>query len=169
MTNKVKSIPEGYHSVTPYLTIDGADKAIEFYKKAFGATVKSRMEMGKNKVGHAVLQIGDSKIMLSDVFPGSPHKDAKAIGDSPMGICLYVDDVDTVFKKALDAGAKVDQKGELQDQFWGDRSGSLIDPFGHRWMIQTHKEDVSDAEMQKRLDKMMKEFQQGREAEMQTK
>ncbi|MEO8210840.1 MAG: VOC family protein [bacterium] len=157
MKNNVKPIPNGYPQVIPYLIIDGADKAIEYYKKVFGAKVNGRMAMGNNKVGNAEIQIGDSRIMLVDVFPESEHKDPKSIGDSPIALCIYVDDVDDVFKKAIDAGGKVDIKGEVDDMFWGDRSGTVIDPFGHRWMIMTHIEDVSYAEMQERFNKRMNE------------
>lgn len=144
----VKPIPEGYHSVTPYLIIKGAADAIEYYKKAFGATELFRMDHG-GKIGHAEIKIGDSPIMLADEFPEMGHRSPKALGGSPVGIMIYVDDVDTTYKKAIEAGG-VEVK-PLQDQFYGDRSGTLTDPFGHVWTVATHKEDVSSEEMDRRL------------------
>lgn len=144
----VKPIPEGYHSVTPYLIIKGAADAIEYYKKAFGATELFRMDHG-GKIGHAEIKIGDSPIMLADEFPEMGHRSPKALGGSPVGIMIYVDDVDTIYKKAIEAGG-VEVK-PLQDQFYGDRSGTLTDPFGHVWTVATHKEDVSSEEMDRRL------------------
>lgn len=152
---KAKAIPEGYHSLTPYLSMKDADKAIEFYKKVFGATEVGRITMAGNKVGHAELKIGDSHLLLAEEMPEWGNKGPQTIGGSPVGICLYVEDVDAVFKKAIEAGAKVDNHMEPKDQFYGDRSGSIIDPFGHKWTILTHIEDVSYEEMQKRSDKMM--------------
>ena len=144
----VKPIPEGYHSVTPYLTIDGAAEALEFYKKAFGAIELFRMEH-EGKIGHAEIKIGDSPIMLSDAHPQEGHVSPKTLGGSPVGIMIYVDDVDTIFKQAIDAGGT--ERKALQDQFYGDRSGTLTDPYGHVWTVATHKEDVSPEEMEKRL------------------
>jgi PhnB protein len=154
---KTKAIPEGYHSITPYLSMKDADKAIEFYKKAFGAKEIGRITMPGNKVGHAEIQIGDSRFMVAEEMPDWGNKGPKTLGGSPVGICLYVEDVDAVFKKAIEAGATVDNNMEVKDQFYGDRSGSLIDPFGHKWTIGTHIEDLSFEEMQKRSDKMMAE------------
>ncbi|MES2763525.1 MAG: VOC family protein [Bacteroidota bacterium] len=151
-----KGIPHNYHSLVTYLTIKNADKAIEFYKKAFGATEIGRITM-YDKVGHAELKIGDSILMVAEEMPQWGNKGPETLGGSPMCVCLYVDDVDTVFKRALDAGAKVDGEMEVKDQFYGDRSGNLIDPFGHKWVIATHIEDLSWEEMQKRSDEMMAE------------
>lgn len=144
----VKPIPEGYHSVTPYLIIKGAADAIEFYKKAFGATELFRME-NDGKVGHAEIKIGDSPIMLSDEHPEMGYVSPKTLGGSPVGIMIYVEDVDTTFNRAIKSGG-VETK-PLQDQFYGDRSGTLTDPFGHVWTVATHKEDVAPEEMEKRM------------------
>jgi PhnB protein len=144
----VKAIPEGYHSVTPYLVIDGAAAAIDYYKEAFGATELFRMEHG-GKIGHAEIKIGDSPIMLADEYPDLGHVGPKKLGGSPVGIMIYVEDVDTIYKRAIAKGG-VEVK-PLQDQFYGDRSGALKDPFGHLWTIATHKEDVSPEEMEKRM------------------
>ncbi len=144
----VKPIPEGYHSVTPYLIIDGAAKAIEFYKKAFGASELFRFPAPGGRIGHAEIRIGDSPIMLADQHPEIGYKGPQALGGSPVSIMLYVDDVDTVFNRAVASGARV--RDAVQDKFYGDRSGTLIDPFGHTWHIATHKEDVSMEEMERR-------------------
>jgi PhnB protein len=144
----VKPIPEGYHSVTPYLIISGAAKALEFYKKALGATEVMRLDHG-GKIGHAEIKLGDSHVMLADEFPEMGVRSPLSIGGTPVGICLYVPNVDAVFKQAVDAGAKVDRP--VQDQFYGDRSGTVIDPFGHKWTIATHIEDVSPEEIGKRM------------------
>jgi PhnB protein len=145
---KVKPIPEGYHSVTPYLIIKGAADAIEFYKKAFGATELFRMPQPDGKVAHAEIKIGDSPIMLSDEHPEMGYVSPTSIGGSPVSLMIYVEDVDTIFKQAITAGGE--QLKPLQDQFYGDRSGSLKDPFGHVWHVATHVEDVSPEEMDKR-------------------
>lgn len=144
----VKPIPEGYHSVTPYLICDGAADAIEYYKKAFGATELFRMDHD-GKIGHAELKIGDSPIMLADEYPQMGYRSPKALGGTPVSIMIYVEDVDTVYKRAIDAGGN--EVKPLQDQFYGDRSGTLTDPFGHVWTIATHKEDVSMEEMNRRM------------------
>jgi PhnB protein len=144
----VKPIPEGYHSVTPYLIIEGAGEAIEFYKKAFGAKELFRFPTPDGKVGHAEMKIGDSPIMLADAYPAMGYKSPKSLGGSPVSLMLYVEDIDTVFNQAVEAGATV--KEAVTDKFYGDRSGSLIDPFGHVWHVATHKEDVSMEEMEKR-------------------
>jgi PhnB protein len=144
----VKPIPEGYHSVTPYLVIDGAADALEYYKKAFGAVELFRMEH-EGKIGHAEMKIGDSPIMLADAHPAEGHVSPKTLGGSPVGIMIYVDDVDTIFPQAIAAGGT--EKKALQDQFYGDRSGTLTDPFGHVWTVATHKEDVSPEEIERRL------------------
>ncbi|MFN2515263.1 MAG: VOC family protein [Pyrinomonadaceae bacterium] len=145
----VKPIPEGYHSVTPYLIIKGAADAIEFYKKAFGATELFRMPQPDGKVGHAEIKIGDSPIMLSDEHPELGYTGPTTIGGTPVSLMIYVDDVDTVFKRAIAEGAE--QQKPVQDQFYGDRSGTLKDPFGHIWTVATHKEDVTPEEMDKRM------------------
>jgi len=148
MTSKLKPIPEVYHSVTPYLIIKNAADAIEFYKKAFGATELFRMDQPDGKIGHAEIKIGDSPIMLSDEFPEMGHRGPQSLGGSPVSIMLYVEDVDAVVNRATTAGAKLDRP--VEDKFYGDRAGSLTDPFGHIWHIGTHKEDVSPEEMEKR-------------------
>lgn len=144
----VKAIPDGYHSVTPYLICDGAADAIEYYKKAFGATELFRMDH-EGKVGHAELKIGDSPIMLADEYPQMGYRSPKALGGTPVSIMIYVEDVDSVYQRAIDAGAT--EVKPLQDQFYGDRSGTLTDPFGHVWTIATHKEDVTMEEMNRRM------------------
>jgi len=145
---KAKPIPDGYHSVTPYLIIKGASDAIEFYKKAFGATELFRMDH-EGKVGHAELKIGDSPIMLADESTEMGYKSPTTLGGTPVSIMIYVDDVDTIFKQAIGAGGE--QQKAVQDQFYGDRSGTLEDPFGHVWHVATHVEDVSPEEMEKRM------------------
>ncbi len=144
----VKPIPEGYHSVTPYLIIKGAADAIEFYKKAFGATELFRFPAPDGKIGHAEIKIGDSPIMLADEFAEMGHKGPRALGGSPVSLMIYLEDVDTVFNRAVEAGASV--KEAVQDKFYGDRTGTLTDPFGHVWHVSTHKEDVSMEEMEER-------------------
>jgi len=146
----VKPIPEGYHSVTPYLIINGAAGAIDFYKKAFGATELFRMEH-EGKIGHAEIKIGDSPIMLADEHPTMGYKSPQALGGTPVSLMIYVEDVDTIYKQAIASGG-VEVKA-LQDQFYGDRSGTLTDPYGHVWTVATHKEDVTPEEMDKRLAK----------------
>ena len=144
----VKPIPEGYHSVTPYLIIKGAADAIEFYKKAFGATELFRFPAPDGKIGHAEIKIGDSPIMLADEFAETGYKGPRALGGSPVSLMIYLEDVDTVFNRAVEAGASV--KEAVQDKFYGDRTGTLTDPFGHVWHVSTHKEDVSMEEMEER-------------------
>lgn len=148
MSSTVKPIPDGYHSVTPYLIIKNAADAIEFYKKAFGATELLRMSQPDGKVGHAEIKIGDSPIMLADEFPEMGHKSPATLGGSPVSLMIYVEDVDAVFNKAVAEGAEAQRP--LENKFYGDRSGSLIDPFGHLWHIATHIEDVPEEEMHKR-------------------
>ena len=152
MAGKVEPIPEGYHSVTPYLTISGAAQAIEFYKKAFGATELMRMPAPGGKIGHAELKIGNSVIMLADESPEAGNRSPQSLGGTPVSILIYVEDVDAVFKRAVAAGAKVVR--EVADQFYGDRSGGITDPFGHGWYIHTHIEDVTPQEIEKRLSAM---------------
>jgi PhnB protein len=144
----VKPIPEGYHSLTPYLVVDGGVEALEYYKKAFGATELFRMEH-EGKIGHAEMKIGDSPFMLSDGHKEWGYQGPKAYGGTPVMLMIYVDDCDTIFRQALEAGGT--EVKPLQDQFYGDRSGTLTDPFGHVWTVATHKEDVTPEEMDKRL------------------
>lgn len=148
MAGKVKPIPEGYHTATPYLIVKGGADAIEFYKKAFGAKESFRMMRPDGRVGHAEIKIGDSVIMLADEHPEIGARSPQTIGGSPISIHLYVEDVDAVFDKAIAAGAKVQRP--LQDQFYGDRTGGLLDPFGHAWYVATHIEDIAPDELQKR-------------------
>jgi PhnB protein len=144
----VKPIPEGYHAVIPYLSIKGAADAIEFYKKAFGATELMRMGQPDGRVGHAELQIGDSKIMLADEHPEMDFRGPRSIGGSPVMLHLYVEDVDTVVGRAVANGAKILRP--IQDQFYGDRSGTIADPYGHLWHVSTHKEDLAPEEIERR-------------------
>jgi PhnB protein len=144
----VKPIPEGYHSVTPYLIVSGASDAIEFYKKAFGAIELMRMSAPGEKIGHAEIKIGDSPIMLADEFPEMGYKSPQTLGGSPVSIMIYVEDVDTVFDRAIAAGGK--EQRPVKDQFYGDRMGTLEDPFGHVWHVATHTEDVPAEEMEQR-------------------
>jgi PhnB protein len=144
----VRSIPEGYHSVTPYLIVTGAASAIEFYKHAFGAKEVMRIPHPDGRVGHAELQMGDSRVMLADEFPEMGARSPMSLGGTPVHILLYVNDVDAVTSRAVAAGAKMLRP--VKDQFYGDRTGTLSDPFGHQWTVATHKEDVSPEEMKKR-------------------
>jgi PhnB protein len=152
--SKVSHIPKGYQAVTPYLIIKGAAQAIDYYKKVFGATELFRMDGPDGKVGHAELQIGDSHIMLADENPsmGTGHASAATIGGSPVSLYLYLPDVDAVVDRAVAAGAKILKP--VQDQFYGDRSGFIQDPFGHLWGVATHVEDVSPEEMEERAKKL---------------
>lgn len=147
----VKPIPEGYHSVTPYIFVDDAAEAIAFYCRAFGAEEVLRMPMG-DKIGHAEIKIGDSHVMLADEFPEMDVKGPKTRGGATSSLMIYVEDVDAAFQRAVDAGGTVDKP--IQDQFYGDRSGTLTDPFGHKWTISTHIEDVSYEEVERRLSAM---------------
>jgi PhnB protein len=147
---KVKAIPEGFHTVTPYLAQSDAAKAVEFYKKAFGAEVLMVMPGPGGKLGHAQLRIGDSMIMMSDEMPQGQCKSPATLKGTTASLFLYVQDVDAAFKRATDAGCKAVMPP--QDMFWGDRFASLADPFGHLWSIATHKEDLTPQEMQKRHD-----------------
>jgi PhnB protein len=145
----VNPIPEGYRSVNVILTVDDAKRAIDFYKQAFGATEISRLPMG-DKIGHAELQIGDTRIMLNDEFPEHGNLGPKARGGTSVGLIIYTDDVDTAFRKAVEAGGT--ETMAVADQFWGDRMGSLTDPFGHKWSIATHVEEVKPDEYQSRME-----------------
>jgi len=149
VSDKVKAIPEGYNSITPYLVIKGAAAAIDFYKKAFGATEIMRMPQPDGRIGHAELRIGGSVVMLADEFPEMDHVSPKTLGGTPVSLLLYVENADATFERAVSLGSKVIKP--LQNQFYGDRSGFLEDPFGHRWSIATHIEDVSPEEMQRRM------------------
>jgi PhnB protein len=145
---KVKAIPDNYPRVTAYLTIDGASDAIEFYKKIFGAEERFRMPQPDGTIGHAELQIGDSVIMMSDAFPDMGIIDPKKLGGTPITLTVYVDDVDATFAEAVKAGAKTRQP--VENKFYGDRSGQFEDPWGHRWNVMSHVEDVAPDEMAKR-------------------
>jgi PhnB protein len=151
----VKPIPDGYHTATPYLIVSGAAEAIEFYKKAFGATELFRMTGPNGKIGHAEIRIGNSPIMLADEFPEMGAKSAKSLGGSPMFLMLYVENVDALSAQATAAGAKVVRP--VQNQFYGDRSGTFADPFGFLWTISTHVEDVPPDEMKQRSEDAMKQ------------
>ena len=144
----VKPIPEGYHTLTAYLAVDNATEAIEFYKRAFGAEERVRMDAPGGKIGHAEIQIGDSLVMLSDPFPQASTKPPKELGGTSASVFMYVEDVDAVVKQAVDAGATIEV--EIANQFWGDRFGTVADPFGHLWSIATHVEDVPPEEMEER-------------------
>ena len=151
--SKVHYIPEGYNSITPYLVIKGAAKAIEYYKNVFGATEVVRMNGPDGKVGHAELQIGDSRFMLADENPAMGNRSAETIGASPVSLYVYMPDCDQIVQKAVAQGAKILKP--VEDQFYGDRSGFFQDPFGHLWGVATHKEDVSQEEMAERAKKAM--------------
>ena len=156
-----KAIPVGYHTVTPYLVLRDAARAIDFYKSALGATELFRFDAPGGKIGHAEIKLGDSVIMLADEMPDMGHRSPQTLGGSPVGLMVYVEDVDTQFKRAIDFGAKVKQP--VKDQFYGDRSGTLEDPFGHVWTIATHVEDVSEDEIAKRAAAMhQKHAKEGR-------
>jgi PhnB protein len=149
MADKVKPVPDGYHTATPYLIVKGAAKAIEFYKQAFGATEVERMEMPDGKIAHAEIKIGDSIIMLGDEAPQHGTRGPKSLGGSPCGLYLYVEDVDQTFNRAITAGATATMA--VKDQFYGDRNGSLVDPFGHTWYVATRQENLSMDEIRRRL------------------
>ncbi len=148
-----KPIPDGYHSITPYLIVDNGAAALDFYRTAFGAVELMRFDAPGGKIGHAELKIGDSPFMLADEHPEMDALSPKSRGGSPVGLLIYTEDVDSMFERALQAGGTV--KRPVKDQFYGDRSGTLEDPFGHQWTIATHKEDVSHEEMEKRMAEMM--------------
>ena len=149
----VKPIPDGYPRVTPYLGVDGADAAIEFYVSVLGAKERMRMPAPEGRVGHAELELGESVIMLADEHPEMGMRGPKTVGGTPVTIHLYVEDVDAVFEAAIAAGATA--LGEVKDQFYGDRSGQFEDPFGHRWNVASHVEDVAPEEMERRMAEMM--------------
>lgn len=145
----VKPIPDGYPRVSAYLSVDGAERAIEFYKKVFGATERYRLPAPEGKIGHAELQLGDSVIMLADEYPEIDFLSPEKIGGTPVTLSVYCESVDDVFQAALDAGAT--ELRPLKDEFYGDRIGQFRDPFGHRWSVATHIEDVSPEEMNRRM------------------
>ena len=144
----VKPIPDGYHSVTPYLSIQGAAEAIEFYQRAFNATECFRLTAPSGTIGHAEIRIGDAVIMLADPCETGAFRSPQSLGGSSVGLHVYVEDVDTLFDQAVNAGAKV--VTPVQDQFYGDRTGTLEDPFGHVWFLATHKEDLAPEEINRR-------------------
>jgi PhnB protein len=154
----VKPIPDGYHTLTPFLTVRDASRAIEFYKAAFGATERGVAKSPDGKVMHAELKIGDSIIMLSDEFPEFGSLSPQSIGGSGMGLHIYLDGVDAAFDRAVKAGAQVEMP--VMDQFWGDRYGRLKDPFGHKWSIGTHVKDLSMDEMKEAMDEAFAKAQQ---------
>jgi PhnB protein len=149
MNSKVNYIPAGYHTATPYLILSDAAGAIEFYKRAFGAVEVMRMPGPGGKIMHAEIQIGDSRIMLADECPEMDALSPKSVGGTPVSLLLYFEDVDAVTARAVAAGSKILRP--VKDQFYGDRSATIADPFGHKWTLATHTEDVSPEEMQKRM------------------
>jgi PhnB protein len=149
----VKPIPDGYPRVSPYLCVNGGTAALEFYKSVFGATERMRMPAPDGRIGHAELQFGDSVIMLADEYPEMDVRSPRAIGGTPVTISVYVEDVDAVFNRAVAAGAK--SVRAVETQFYGDRSGQFEDPFGHRWSVATHVEDVAPDEMERRAANAM--------------
>ena len=158
MAKAKSAIPEGLHTITPQMTLDNASEAIDWYKKALGAEETSRATGPHGVILHAELRIGNSRIMVNDAMMGA--KGPKALGGSPMSLWVYVEDCDAVFNRAIAAGGKVAPggMGEIQDQFWGDRSGTFIDPAGYTWTIATRKEDLTPLEIQQRQDEFMKSF-----------
>ncbi|MGE5415110.1 MAG: VOC family protein [Syntrophomonadaceae bacterium] len=152
MAGNVKPIPDAYHRVTPYLVVEGAAAAIDFYTKVFGAKEQMRMPAPGNKIGHAEIKIGDSVVMLADAVPQMGHKSPKTLGGSPVSLLLYVENADDTVKRAVSAGAKVSRP--VENQFYGDRMGGIEDPFGHLWYVATHVEDVSPEEMKRRMAAM---------------
>jgi PhnB protein len=143
-------VPAGYHTATPYLILDDAARAIEFYAQAFGATELDRYDAPNGRIGHAEIKVGDSIIMLADEYPGMGYRSPRAIGGTPVSIMLYVDDVDAQFERAIAAGATV--RRPVATQFYGDRVGTLEDPFGHVWTMATHVEDLSHGEIMRRAE-----------------
>jgi len=153
-TTKVKPIPDGYHAITPYLIIDGAARAIDFYQRAFGAKELLRIPAPDDRIGHAEIRVGDSVIMLADEHPEMEARGPKHYGGTPVSLLLYVTDVDRQFAQAVAAGGTVVRP--VADQFYGDRAGTLRDPFGHHWHVHTHKEDVSREELKRRMAALKK-------------
>lgn len=153
MSNKIKPVPDGYHTLSAYLIVRGAASAIEFYKKAFGATELMRLNLPDGKIAHGEFKIGDSIFMISDENPDWGSTSPEALGGSPVTLHLYVPDVDTAFANAIQAGAI--EKMPLENQFWGDRTCQIVDPFGHYWHIATHIEDVDPSELSSRMEAFM--------------
>ena len=162
MAKAKNPIPEGHHSVTPQLTLDNASQAIDWYKKALGAVEVARAVGPDGKIMHAEVRIGDSPIMLNDAMMGG--KGPKALGGSPASLWIYVEDADSLFNRAVAAGGQVinGPMGQMADQFWGDRCGMFTDPQGYRWVVATHKEDLTPQEIQQRQDEFMKQFAQSK-------
>ncbi len=160
MSTNVKAIPDGYTSVTPYLTVRSADTAIDFYKRAFGAKELGRISMPDGTVAHAEIQIGNARIMLAEENEQWGNKSPVSLGGTGVALCLYVENVDEVFDRALKEGASVKGGMEVKDQFHGDRSGTLTDPFGHQWTIMTHIEDISWDDLQARTKALFSEVKQ---------
>ena len=154
MTTKIHAIPKGFSALTPYISVKNAIEAIAFYKRAFGATEIGRISMPDGSIAHAELEIGGSKLMIAEENVQWGNLSPQTLGGSPVSLCLYVEEVDAVFARAIAEGAKVTGEMEVTDQFYGDRAGSLTDPFGHKWSIMTHIEDVSFDEMQTRTNAM---------------
>lgn len=154
-----KAIPEGFHSLTPYLIVRDGRAAMAFYTRAFGAKEVLRLSMPDGSIAHAEMRVGDSHVMLSEENPQWGSKGPNTLGGTPCGMCLYVEDCDAVFNQAVAAGGTVERP--VMDQFYGDRSGTIIDPDGHKWTIATHKQDMTAAEMQKAMDEWMKSMPQG--------
>jgi len=148
MSNSVSPIPDGYPAVIPYLIVRNGKKALEYYQNTFGAVEKERLEMPDGTIGHAEILIGESMIVLADESPACGAVSPDSVGGTPVTIALYIEDVDTVIQRALDGGAILEQP--IKNQFYGDRSGSIKDPFGHKWTIMTHIEDVSPEEISRR-------------------
>ena len=157
MAKQVPAIPKGYHTVTPNLVVDGADRAIEFYKKALGAEEIMRFPGPDGKIMHAEIRIGDSVVMLNDEMPDHGVKGPKSYGGTPIGFFIYREDVDGAWKRAVDAGARVIQP--LADQFWGDRTGCVEDPFGHRWWLAQHIQDLTPDEIRKNAESFFSQMQ----------
>jgi PhnB protein len=155
----VKPIPDGYHTATPYLIVSNGAAALDFYKKAFGAEELFRCPMPDGRMGHAEIQIGDSRLMLADEFPEMGAKSPTTLGGTPFGMMLYVTNSDAAFERAVAAGATVLMP--VKNQFYGDRSGTVIDPFGHKWTLSTHVEDVAPDELKRRMDEMAKQHAEG--------
>jgi uncharacterized glyoxalase superfamily protein PhnB len=152
----VKAIPEGYHTLTPYMTVRDAARAIEFYKQAFAAVERGVMKGPDGKIMHAELRIGDSIVMLADEFPHIGSLSPQSIGGAGMGLHIYVEDVDSAFDRAIGAGATIEMP--VSDMFWGDRYGKLLDPFGHKWSIATHTRDMSMEEIGEAQEEFMKQM-----------
>jgi PhnB protein len=157
MKSKVQPIPKGYEAPTPYLIVHGASAAMDFYKKAFGAKETMRMPGPDGKIGHADIVIGGGHVMLADDSPEMGHRSPEAFGGSPVGLVIYVQNVDEVVKQAVKAGGKVTRP--VEDQFYGDRAGEVADPFGYKWYVMTHVEDVSPEEMEKRASELAKKVE----------